>query len=109
MGAPLVFKVCAMCYTKKPISLFRPAKGYRNGIFFRCRQCESDTSTAWYHRNKERAKAQRRAFKKEHPELEYQRTKSWRALQEALPDVNFAEHITQSYCQGYVSIITDPK
>lgn len=51
-------KKCTICKYEKPIDEFRRAKGYKDGIFSTCKECEKERLKEWRKSNPEKVKAQ---------------------------------------------------
>lgn len=49
-------KVCTKCKESKPLSEFSKKKGYKNGVYSRCRPCENEYRRDYVSKNKEKVK-----------------------------------------------------
>ena len=66
-------KTCTVCKTAQPLENFAKAKGTKDGLNYRCRQCGKD----YYARNRERFSEYRREKNLKDPESNRQRVAKW--------------------------------
>jgi hypothetical protein len=56
ISVDIMNKVCTKCKESKPLSEFSKKKGYKDGIYSRCRSCENEDRRDYVSKNKEKVK-----------------------------------------------------
>jgi hypothetical protein len=75
-------KICNSCKQEKPFSAFsvvKPGQGDRNNLASRCKACRAARNLTWYNQNRERARANRKAFHQRNIEEQRAKARAWNA------------------------------
>lgn len=73
------FKTCTKCEKNLPISLFNKRAPSKDGLDYRCRDCNKKGSETWRKDNPEKARAASERWRKEKPEEARKYRNKWRS------------------------------
>ena len=84
-------KRCTKCGKEKPLSEFNKDRHTKDGLQFRCKECDNATSKRWAHTNPEQVRERGRQWRKENIEKARERDRiRWASRQAITEEVKLA-------------------
>ena len=74
----IVMKYCPSCKQELPEELFANNKSNKDGLSYYCRQCQNEKSRQWRSLHFDELAAEKREYRKEHPEKTHEANIKWR-------------------------------
>lgn len=73
-------KICSKCKIEKKLEEFYKSKASKDGLTYKCKECNNKYASEWHHKNFEKSSNKSKRWRDSNPEKDKIRRKDWRKM-----------------------------